>query len=218
MATRVAVQQQQRLFREGLGQLLAAEDDIEVCGIAAGSEDVVRVCAEHRPEIVLLEADASGWDVARLCAVLRRAHPTLRLIGLSGRPSTPREVSEARRSGMCSVVSRGVGMTGILAAVRTAADKPQRGNVAVFRGSNPVEAPARSVLTDRELHVLHLVGAGCTSREISARLGISHKTVENHKQRAFGKLGVQNQAHAVSVAMRAGFLRADNVLDLAIAD
>lgn len=218
MATRVAVQQQQRLFREGLGQLLGAEEDIEVCGTAASSEDLLGVCGEHHPEIALLEADASGWDVARLCAALRRAHPELRLIGLTARPNTPREVSEAKRSGMCTLVSRGTGITGILAALRAEVAKPRRGNVAVLRSPVLVEAPARAVLTDRELHVLHLVGAGCTSREISTRLGISHKTVENHKQRAFGKLGVQNQAHAVSVAMRAGFLRADRVLDLALAD
>ena len=57
-------------------------------------------------------------------------------------------------------------------------------------------------LTGREADVLALVGAGRTSRQISAELHISPKTVENHKQRIFGKLGVQNQAHAVSVAMR----------------
>ena len=189
-----------------------------VCGTAASGEDLFRVCAEHHPEMVLLEADATGWDVARLCAGLRRAHPSLRLIGLSAGSTSAGATSEARRSGMCALVSRGTGITGILAAVRAAVATPQRGNVAVLRRSVPVEAPKRPVLTERELHVLHLVGAGCTSREISRRLGISHKTVENHKQRAFGKLGVQNQAHAVSVAMRAGFLRADHVLDLAVAD
>jgi DNA-binding CsgD family transcriptional regulator len=39
-------------------------------------------------------------------------------------------------------------------------------------------------------------------------MGISPKTVENHKQRIFSKLGVQNQAHAVSVALRQGLLTA----------
>jgi len=61
-------------------------------------------------------------------------------------------------------------------------------------------------LTPRELDVLRLVAAGLTTGEIGPRLGISPKTVENHKQRLFAKLGVQNQAHAVSIAMRAGLL------------
>jgi DNA-binding CsgD family transcriptional regulator len=38
-------------------------------------------------------------------------------------------------------------------------------------------------------------------------MGISPKTVENHKQRIFAKLGVQNQAHAVAVAMRSGLVK-----------
>ena len=218
-AIRVAVQQQQRLFREGLGELLGAEEDVELCGLAASGQDLVELCADHpEPHVALLEADTSDWDVPRLCATLRRAHPGLRLIGLTAGSSTPAETAKARRSGMCALVSRATGIAGILAELRVTVSKPGRGTVAAFRRPVPAEAPWRALLTDRELHVLHLVGAGCTSREISTRLGISHKTVENHKQRVFGKLGVQNQAHAVSVAMRAGFLRADQVLNHALAD
>jgi DNA-binding CsgD family transcriptional regulator len=75
-----------------------------------------------------------------------------------------------------------------------------------------------TTLTPRELEILTLVGAGMTSIAASNRLNISRKTVENHKQRIFAKLGVQNQAHAVSVAMRTGLMRADRVMDLAVAD
>ncbi len=212
------IQQRQRLFREGLGDLLGAADNLELSGTAASDEELVQLCAEQQPDLVLLEADANGWDVARLCASLRRTHPALRLIGLVAGPETPAEVSEAKRCGMSALVSRGTGIAGILAALRTAMVEPHRRDLAVLRSPASAEAAARTALTDRELHVLHLVGAGCTSREISGRLGISHKTVENHKQRVFGKLGVQNQAHAVSVAMRAGLLRADHVLALAVAD
>ena len=74
------------------------------------------------------------------------------------------------------------------------------------------------MLTGRELEVLSLVGAGLTSNGVSHRLHISSKTVENHKQRIFAKLGVQNQAHAVSVAMRAGLMRPDRVIGMAVAD
>lgn len=217
MAVRVAVQQQQRLFREGLGQLLDAEDDIEVSGTATTGEDLMRLCADQCPDTAVLEADATEWDVARLCAGLRRTHPGMRLIGVSAEPPSLADLSRARLAGMSALVSRVTGIAGIVAALRSTAATPRRGSVAVFK-SPASTAPGRTVLTTRELHVLHLVGAGYTSREISGRLDISHKTVENHKQRIFGKLGVQNQAHAVSVAMRAGLLRADRVIDLAVGD
>ncbi len=51
-----------------------------------------------------------------------------------------------------------------------------------------------------------MIGAGCTTREVGARLGISAKTVENHKRQLFRRLGVQNQAHAVAIAMRRGLI------------
>ena len=68
-----------------------------------------------------------------------------------------------------------------------------------------VRAPT---LTGRELEVLRLIGAGRTTREISTALGVSRRTVENHKRRIFAKLGVQSQAHAVASAARLGILTA----------
>jgi DNA-binding NarL/FixJ family response regulator len=68
-----------------------------------------------------------------------------------------------------------------------------------------VAAPA---LTGRELEVLRLIGAGRTTREIATLLGVSRRTVENHKRRIFAKLDVQSQAHAVASAARLGLLDA----------
>lgn len=217
MAMRVAVQQQQRLFREGLEQLLGAEGDVDLCGTAETGPELLRLCEAQHPDLVLIEADATVWDVSRLCVGLRRTDPSLRVIGLSAGPTTVAEISRARRHGMSGLVSRVSGIAGILAALRGAVARPERGQISAFPGS-AAAAGAPKVLTPRELDVLRLVGAGYTSREISGRLGISHKTVENHKQRTFAKLGVQNQAHAVSVAMRTGLLRPDQVIDLAVGD
>jgi DNA-binding CsgD family transcriptional regulator len=67
--------------------------------------------------------------------------------------------------------------------------------------------PARSSapsLTAREKHVLGGVAEGLRTEEIAASMAITRKSVENHKQRIFAKLGVQSQAHAVAVALDAG--------------
>ena len=63
--------------------------------------------------------------------------------------------------------------------------------------------PAR-LLTPRERDVLSLVARGFAGKQVAQHLGISPKTVEQHKSRIFSKLGVPNQAAAVSVAMGAG--------------
>jgi DNA-binding NarL/FixJ family response regulator len=75
----------------------------------------------------------------------------------------------------------------------------------------------RSTLTGRELEVLRLIGAGRTTRQISDALGISQRTVENHKRRIFAKLDVQSQAHAVASAARLGLLAAPGVAAAGVA-
>jgi protein AroM len=60
------------------------------------------------------------------------------------------------------------------------------------------------LLTPRERDVLSLVARGFAGKQVARHLGISPKTVEQHKTRIFSKLGVPNQAAAVSVAMGAG--------------
>lgn len=61
----------------------------------------------------------------------------------------------------------------------------------------------RGSLTQRERQILRRVADGMSSFEVAASLGISARTVQNHKQRIFAKLGVQSQAHAVAVALAA---------------
>jgi DNA-binding NarL/FixJ family response regulator len=203
------------LFREGLSQLLAAEDDIVVVGTAPTADELIALCDRHRPDVALVEADGVERDLERLAAGLRRSQPGLRIVGLTVATTRPAEMGRAHRAKMSAVVSRAGGVADILTAVRAPLGTSLIGALVPSRGPVPAAPPPASDLTPRELGVLKLVGAGLTSREISDRLNISHKTVENHKQRIFGKLGVQNQAHAVSVAMRTGVLRPERVIDLA---
>lgn len=216
--TRIVVQQRQRLFREGIGQLLSAELDLEVVAIVATDAELVEACLEHGPAVVLMEANVSDWDVLRLLASLRRIVPGVAVIGLSAWPATISEQAKSRRAGMRCLLSRDGGIAGILTAVRSPAGSGTGGLSAPTPRPASSPGPSGAVLTVRELEVLSLVAAGLTSAGVAGRLHISHKTVENHKQRLFVKLEVQNQAHAVSVAMRTGLLRPDRVMDLASGD
>jgi DNA-binding NarL/FixJ family response regulator len=208
----VVVQQRQRLFREGIGRLLACEPDLALVATVATQAELMEVCRDCRPAVVVIEGDADEWDVARLVSGLRRMVLGLTAVGLTAWPATTAEQARARRAGMRCLVSRDTGIAGILDALR-APGRPFGGVPPTATDRGPV-SPSRTLLTPRELEILSLVAAGLTSAAIAGQLQISHKTVENHKQRIFGKLDVQNQAHAVSVAMRTGVLRPDRVMEL----
>ncbi len=213
MAVRVCVHQRERLFREGLGQLLQAEEDIEVVGAVRSGDDLIRLCDRERPDVAVVDLDSPDWKLGRVATSLRRRLPRLQVIGLYTALSAT-ETRLIRQAGIATVSHRD-GIRPILEAVR-ASGTGSRNAIGPFTAH--VQHPAGGSLTAREVAVLTLVGGGHTSREISNQLQISHKTVENHKQRIFGKLGVQNQAHAVSVAMRKGMISPEQAIEAAMAD
>ncbi|HYX43828.1 MAG TPA: response regulator transcription factor [Acidimicrobiales bacterium] len=206
---RVVVQQRHRLFRHGLAMLLHDEPDIEVVGTAPTGAELLRVCERSQPDVVVLEADAPDWDADRLCITLLKRHGRIRVVGLHD-DRDPTAGRRAHRAGMAALLSTSAGVTPLLAALRERSTGQTVTPIAARfppPPPPPSRGPLRSVaLTEREREVLAHVGCGETSREICLQLGISRKTVENHKQRIFAKLDVQNQAHAIALAMRRGLI------------
>jgi DNA-binding NarL/FixJ family response regulator len=202
----VVVQQRQRFFRRGLSLLLEREPGIAVVGAAVSTADLVRLCADRTPHVAILDLDDPAGDPCRAAATVRAAHRAIRFVGLMAGPDDG--LGAVVRSSFPSRVRRSDGVAALIAAVLAA---PLQTLAPIVLSD---DGDSGSELTGRERDVLALVGSGCTTREISERLAISRKTVENHKQRIFSKLKVRNQAHAVAVAMRAGLITVDGVLEL----
>ncbi len=205
---RVAIQQRLRLLREGMRSLFEQADGCVVVGVSAEGARIAEILEPDGADVVVLEVDVHDWDPSRLAYRLQTRWPSLRFVGTHRHGGE--DVEALRRSGIPRMYSHEARAAALIEAVRLAAGDP----------ATPVRvlgvAPSMpGQLTERELQILQLIGAGRTSKEISRRMAITYKTVENHKQRIFGKLGVQNQAHAVSVAFRRGFITPEKVLQLA---
>jgi len=194
-----AVQDRRRLFREGLGLLLAAHPDIRLAGVVSSTGDLADLCDRNEPDVIVFQADGLPDTLTGL-ARIRYRHERVRLVGVACERAA-RKMHETITTGGPVLVSADDGIDAILAAIRGEVEIPDAGAAAGVRVGNPAVK-----LTDRERQVLQLVGAGETSREIACGLGISPKTVENCKQRVFAKLGVHNRAHALSVALNGGLL------------
>ncbi len=208
MSVSVAIQERSRLLREGLELILDSEPEVELLGSVVGGEALFALCERTTPSVVLLEVDVREWDPCRLAYRLQKGWPTLSFVGLYRRDGEA--VARARRCGFRRLVSLQADtreLVGELTASAATAPPMIR--------PLATTTPAARQLTAREIQVLQFIGAGCTSRQIGDHMRVSHKTVENHKQRIFGKLGVQNQAHAVSVAFRKGYIRPEDVRILA---
>lgn len=193
----VLLQEPRRLVAEGMAGLLAQEPDVEVLLVVT---DPMRLTDADTPSgtAAVLSLETDERVLFRVVRELRRRSRDIRLIGTYG-PSDRAPTGTAALRSLAGVVPHDEGSAALLAALR--------GATPVIRHCLHGGADRRScppALTPRERDVLVLLAGGCSAQEASDRLRISRKTVENHKQRLFSKLGVQSQAQAVATAMRAG--------------
>jgi DNA-binding NarL/FixJ family response regulator len=186
MPTKVVIQHRSHSLLEVLGGGVATAPGMRLVGVAHNGTEVLRLCQREHPDVALIEADPSGWDAPELAAKLRASRLVLRVVGLCT-PDCPCQAVSARWVGRGTLVPTNGGVRAVLDAIRLATRQ-------------------RTILTDRELEILRLIGAGHTGGEISRALGSSERSVDSDKQRIFQKLGVQSKAHAVAAAARLGLL------------
>lgn len=198
----VVIQERRQLVRAGLAAILAKVEELDVRASVATDDELLAAVQETKPDVVVLELEPP-WEVRTLVAELRASHPGVRIAAVhKGRLSDlGRRPVEAQ---IDALAAYGGGTSAIIAAILAepleAADRTERRQL-----------PSRSALTPREREVLRHLADGMTAADCAAALQVSPKTVDNHKQRIFSKLGVQNQAHAVALAHRMGLLGGQTV-------
>ncbi len=189
-----------RILLDGLSMVLGQRPGIVLAGVSTDDGTLLELCQRERPDVAVLLLDAD-MNAEALVSALRRRHRTLRIVAVSTRRSWTNG-NRLQALGAATVLPHGTELSELVGAITSDADISE----VIAIGPRTPRQGTTVPLTGRELDVLRLVAAGMTTGEIGPRLGISPKTVENHKQRLFAKLGVQNQAHAVSIAMRAGLI------------
>jgi DNA-binding CsgD family transcriptional regulator len=198
-AVRILLQDRRRLLRDGIS-LLAAEEDVHLDAVA-DAEGVLEVIDRSAIDVLVVEVGSVDWSIAELVAAVRDRCGAVLVVGLhAGRRSDHTAV--ARSAKIDVLLPYAAGASALFDAVR--------GREPHLQPAPTVERrvlPGREVLTPREREVLRHISAGLTTQQSAQLLEVSPKTVDNHKQRMFAKLGVQNQAHAVAVAHRCGILR-----------
>ncbi|MFG6200162.1 response regulator [Nonomuraea sp. JJY05] len=204
---KVLVVDDQQLMREGLVALLDLVDDVEVVGDAGDGEQALRLVAELRPEVVLMDLRMPVMDGVEATRRIARAHPEVAVVVLTTYDDD-RSVDSALLAGACGYLTKDAGRAEIAAALRSAAAGQSTFSAAVSR--RLVEALSRAApppvsvcpdgLTVREVEVLRLVARGLSNAEIGSALFIAETTVKTHINNAFAKIGVRNRTEAAAYA------------------
>ncbi len=202
------------LVRQGLRAVLDATDDIAVVAEAEDGKAAVRLCVEHRPDLVLMDLQMPGLHGLDATREVRRMAPGTAVLVLTMFDDDD-TVFAAVAAGAAGYLLKGADGADIVAAVRAAtAGQAVFGAALARRLQAWFASPGRRdlpfpELTGREREILDGVAAGLTNSDIGARLFLSPKTVANNVTAILGKLQVAHRAEAIVKAREAGLGRGE---------
>lgn len=204
-AIRVLVVDDHSVVREGVRHVLSDARAFNVVGEASSAAAALTVAARTEPDVIVLDVSMPGGSGLQAVAGLLERAPKARILMFSVHDD-PEYVRQSARAGAHGYVRK----NSAPAELRTAIAAVYAGEkVFPLRAVQPPTALAprgTELLTPREREVLVCVAQGKTNRETAAALGISHRTVEAHRDTIGRKLGVRTAAGLTRLALAQGML------------
>jgi DNA-binding NarL/FixJ family response regulator len=214
LKTKILIADDHPVVVRGLRIVLDAQPDLEVAAEAGDGDEAVRLALAEDVQLAILDISMPGRSGLQAAREITQRRPKLRVLmlsmydyeqylfeamaaGASGyvlKSAVDRDLVEA-----CRATMRGEPFLypdGIRALMREYLERMRAG-----------EAP-RDLLTPREAEVVKLVAEAYTNDEIGARLGISKKTVERHRENVLEKLGMRDRVELTRYAIRRGLVAA----------
>jgi DNA-binding NarL/FixJ family response regulator len=198
---RVLIVDDHAVIRDGIAAILEPQADLLVVGEAEDGDAAVRLAAETRPDVVLMDLRLPGADGAAATARITVLPAAPRVLVLTTYDSDA-DITRAMAAGAIGYVLKDIRRQALIDAIRSAA----RGE-AVLAPSVATKlvrqqhAHQPAPLSEREREVLTLVATGATNREIAAALAVSEATVKTYLTRVFAKLEVSDRTAAVTAAL-----------------
>ena len=209
---RVALVDDQRLFRGGLSMILSEPADIHVVFEAGHGKQLLERIAFEPVDVVILDVEMPVLDGIETLTVLQEKYPATTVLMLTMHDS-PRLINQLMENGANGFLLKDENPEVVIEAVRHVAD----GGIyfrdyvsrALLQGRRSKQRAASSFaprLSERELEVLQLICQECTSKEIAEKLFISSRTVEGHRRSLQEKTGSKNLVGLVLYAVREGLV------------
>jgi DNA-binding NarL/FixJ family response regulator len=216
VTVKVLIADDQVLVRSGFRMILESREDLEVVGEAGDGEQAIRLAAQTRPDVVLMDVRMPGLDGVSATARLTAAPGAPRVIIL-----TTYDLEEplyaALRAGASGFLLKDVRPADLVDAIRVVA-----GGDALLAPSATRRLLDRFLVTDvtpgaragsldrltaREREVLTLLARGASNAEIGERLTVTEATVKTHVSAILRKLEVRDRVQAVVLAYDLGLVR-----------
>jgi DNA-binding NarL/FixJ family response regulator len=201
-----------RVVREGTRRLLEEVEDIKVVGEAEDGEGAVRLAAELRPDVIVMDIRLPGMSGLDATRRIRATWPDARVLALTAHDDD-RYVFPLLEAGASGYLLKTASSDELVNAVRAvhagqSVLHPAIAHKVLARLKQPAEREGKGIeeLTEREMEVLREVATGASNQEVALRLHISPHTVQVHLSSIFSKLGVSSRTEATLYALKKGWI------------
>lgn len=211
---RVLVADDHAVVREGIRHVLEATPEFKVVAEASSGDEALALAKTHRPDVVVLDVSMPGATGLQVTGGIRRLLPDAKVLILSMHDHAE-YVLESVRAGAHGYLLKDSAATELRRAIEAVcrgesfySPAVARRLSAAVRGELEREQRQTALdhLTAREREVLTGVARGHTNKEIAAGLGISHRTVETHRESLMKKLGLHTVAELTRLALEQGLI------------
>ncbi len=206
---RVLIVDDHPVTRDGLKSAFGMSDEIDIVGEASSGEEALREVEAANPDVVFMDVRMPGMNGIQATRLIRERHPETRVI-LFTIDESRASVAEAIQAGVSGYLLKDAGIDELVNAARQAMEgkaviHPSL-TQAFIEEVQLVDRPPEAPLSPREVEILQKIAYGATTKEVADQLGISFHTVKTHLERIFEKLGANDRAQAVAIAIRQGLV------------
>jgi DNA-binding NarL/FixJ family response regulator len=192
------------LLREGIAAVIHGEQDMMLVAEATNAQEAIESFRLHRPDVTLMDIQMPGMDGIHAMTAIRRNFPDARFIVLTTYQGDVQAL-RAIKAGASGYLLKNMLRKDLLDTIR-AVHAGKRIIPSVI-ASDLAQHMADDALSDRELDVLRSVAAGNSNKLVAEELAVSEATVKGHMKSILSKLGANDRTHAVTIALKRGFIQ-----------
>jgi DNA-binding NarL/FixJ family response regulator len=205
-----------KITRDGLKALLENQDHLRVVGEAENGRQAVRLALDLEPDVIVMDINMPELNGIEATRQILAELPATKIIALS-MYSDKRYVVGMLKAGVSGYLLKNCAFDELVAAISAVmknqnymsqkiAGTVMKDYASILESSD--SSPA-SQLTVREREVLQLIAEGLKTKDIAARIHVSVKTVETHRQQIMRKLNAKSVAELTKIALREGLTSLD---------
>jgi DNA-binding NarL/FixJ family response regulator len=199
---KVIIADDHSLFRQGLKLILMELNDIDVIADVPNGKELVEIAGILEPDLVIMDINMPFLNGIEASKILARDHPEIKILVVSmyGDEQYYNSVIE---NGVKGFILKDADNSELKTAVRDILNgKTYFSQELLLRLIRSKQTPTNINLTSREQEILELICQGLGTTEISAKLFLSDRTIENHKANLFAKTGCKNSLSLVIFAIK----------------